>query len=127
MHKYLLSAPLFALALGVPLAAQAHQAGDFIIRAGAATTAPNEESGNLKLDGTKVPGTKATLDSDTQLGLAFAYMLTDHVGLELLAATPFQHDRWDQRPGPGPGWQAGRREAAAADPVAAVLPDGRDV
>ena len=91
MHKSLLSVPLLALALGVPLAAHAHQAGDFIIRAGAATTAPNEESGNLKLDGTKVPGTKATLDSDTQLGLAFAYMLTDHVGLELLAATPFQH------------------------------------
>ncbi len=36
-------------------------------------------------------GTKATLDSDTQLGLTFAYMLTDHIGLELLAATPFKH------------------------------------
>jgi outer membrane protein len=38
-----------------------------------------------------VSGTKATLDSDTQLGLTFAYMLTDHIGLELLAATPFKH------------------------------------
>ncbi|MCY1401211.1 Outer membrane protein W [compost metagenome] len=90
MHKSLLSASLVALALIAPLA-QAHQAGDFIVRAGAATTAPNEDSGELKLDGAKISGTKATLDSDTQLGLTFAYMITDHVGIELLAATPFQH------------------------------------
>lgn len=90
MNKSLLGASLIAMALATPLA-QAHQAGNLIIRAGAATTAPNEDSGQLKLDGAKVAGTKATLDSDTQLGLAFAYMLTDHVGIELLAATPFQH------------------------------------
>lgn len=90
MHQSLLSASVIALALAAPFA-QAHQAGDFIIRAGAITTAPNEDSGELKLDGAKISGTKATLDSDTQLGLTFAYMLTDHVGIELLAATPFQH------------------------------------
>ena len=90
MRPSLFRVSLLTLALSAPFA-QAHQAGDFIIRAGAATTAPNEDSGQLKLDGTKVSGTKATLDSDTQLGLAFAYMLTDHVGIELLAATPFQH------------------------------------
>ncbi|MBA1203109.1 outer membrane beta-barrel protein [Pseudomonas capeferrum] len=90
MNKSLLGVSLVALALAAPVA-QAHQAGDFILRAGAITTAPNEDSGEIKLDGAKASGTKATLDSDTQLGLAFAYMLTDHVGLELLAATPFQH------------------------------------
>jgi len=90
MNKSLLGASLIALALAAP-AAHAHQAGDFIVRAGAATVDPHEDSGNLKLDGAKVSGTKATVDSDTQLGLAFAYMITDHVGLELLAATPFQH------------------------------------
>ena len=37
-------------------------------------------------------GGKATMSSDTQLGLNFAYMLTNHVGIELLAATPFEHD-----------------------------------
>jgi len=79
-----------ALALAAP-AAHAYQAGDMILRAGAITTAPNESSGDLKFDGNKVSGTKATLDSDTQLGLTFAYMLTDHIGLELLAATPFKH------------------------------------
>ncbi|MBD1553063.1 OmpW/AlkL family protein [Pseudomonas typographi] len=91
MKTVLLGATLTALALAASPAAQAHQAGDFIIRAGAATTAPNEDSGALRTDGARVSGTKATLDSDTQLGLAFAYMLTDHVGIELLAATPFQH------------------------------------
>ncbi|WP_194791079.1 OmpW/AlkL family protein [Pseudomonas sp. UFMG81] len=90
MNKSLLSASLVALALAAPVA-HAHQAGDFIVRAGAATVSPNEDSSALKLDGAKVSGTKATVDSDTQLGLAFAYMLTDHIGLELLAATPFKH------------------------------------
>ncbi|MFS0824984.1 MULTISPECIES: OmpW/AlkL family protein [Pseudomonas] len=90
MNKSLLGASLVALALAAPVA-NAHQAGDFILRAGAITTAPNEDSGEIKLDGARVSGTKATLNSDTQLGLAFAYMLTDHVGVELLAATPFQH------------------------------------
>ncbi|MGN8250653.1 OmpW/AlkL family protein [Pseudomonas sp. SMV7] len=90
MNKTLLGASLVALALAAP-AANAYQAGDMILRAGAITTAPNESSGDLKFDGNKVSGTKATLDSDTQLGLTFAYMLTDHVGLELLAATPFKH------------------------------------
>ena len=100
MNTSLLSASLLALAL-CPLVANAHSAGDIIVRAGAATTAPNEDSGNLKLDGAKVAGTKATLDSDTQLGLTFAYMLTDHVGLELLAATPFQHTVAVKGLGPG--------------------------
>ncbi|MDF0731331.1 outer membrane beta-barrel protein [Pseudomonas entomophila] len=90
MNKSLLGASLVALALAAPVA-HAYQAGDFILRSGAITTAPNESSSDLKLDGAKVSGTKATLDSDTQLGLAFAYMLTDHIGLELLAATPFKH------------------------------------
>ncbi|MDH4568504.1 outer membrane protein OmpW [Pseudomonas sp. BN414] len=91
MRKHLLTASLLALAIASPLA-QAHKAGDVIIRAGAATVDPNEDSSNLSLAGTKAGGTKATLDSDTQLGLTGVYMLTDHVGLELLAATPFQHE-----------------------------------
>ena len=90
MNKSLLGAAFAALAFAAPVA-HAHQAGDVIVRAGAITTAPHESSSDLKFDGNKVSGTKATLDSDTQLGLAFAYMLTDHVGLELLAATPFKH------------------------------------
>lgn len=90
MRKSLLTASLLALAVASP-AAFAHKEGDFIVRAGAATVSPNDSSSDLKLDGTKVGGTSATVDSDTQLGLTFAYMLRDHVGIELLAATPFSH------------------------------------
>ena len=82
---------LLAPALLAASIAQAHQAGDIIVRAGAVTVDPREDSSGVKLGGTDLGG-KATLDSDTQLGLNFAYMLTDKVGIELLAATPFSHD-----------------------------------
>lgn len=91
MYKSLFTASLLALAIAAPIA-QAHQAGDIIVRAGAVTVDPHEKSSNVKIGGAKVAGTGATLDSDTQLGLNFAYMLTDKLGIELLAATPFSHD-----------------------------------
>lgn len=82
---------LLAPALLAASIAQAHQAGDIIVRAGAVTVDPREDSSGIKLGGADLGG-KATLDSNTQLGLNFAYMLTDKVGVELLAATPFSHD-----------------------------------
>src|SRR5690606_37925963 len=62
-------------------------------RAGAITVDPREETSSVKLDrlGADLGG-KASLNSDTQLGLNFAYMVTDHLGVELLAASPFEHD-----------------------------------
>lgn len=93
MRKTLFTASVLAMALVAPLA-QAHQAGDVILRAGAITVDPREDSGDIYVGAlsTSVPGTKATLNSDTQLGLNFAYMLTDKLGIELLAASPFTHD-----------------------------------
>ena len=95
MNKSLLSASLFALALAAPLA-HAHEAGDILIRAGAITVNPKADSSSVKVDQGPLSGTnlggKATMSSDTQLGLNFAYMLTDNLGIELLAATPFEHD-----------------------------------
>ena len=87
-----------SLALAVALAsgsmfAQAYQAGDLILRLGAATVAPNDDSDSITL-----PTEPATVlrgvevDDDTQLGIIPAYMVTDHWGFELLAATPFEHD-----------------------------------
>ena len=90
MIRKTLTASLLALAVAAPFA-QAFEAGDIIVRAGAITVDPNEDSSTLKLDGGSAPGTKATLDSDTQLGLNFAYMVTNNIGIELLAATPFEH------------------------------------
>lgn len=79
-----------ALSLASPLAL-AHKEGDFIVRAGAALVAPQDDSSNIRINGTTVAGTRATVDNDTQLGLTLGYMLSDHVGIELLVATPFQH------------------------------------
>ncbi len=72
--------------------ATAHEAGDFIVRAGAAQVDPNDDSDNLTLNGGVLPGTEAEVDDDTQLGLTFTYMITNHIGIGLLAATPFDHD-----------------------------------
>jgi len=93
MRKTLFTASVLAVALAAPLV-QAHQAGDVILRAGAITVDPRENSDDIYVGalGVSVPGTKATLNSDTQLGLNFAYMVTDKVGIELLAASPFNHD-----------------------------------
>ena len=91
MCKTLFTVSVLAMAIAAPFA-QAHQAGDVIVRAGAVTVDPREDSGNVRVGGAAQQGTGATLDSDTQLGLNFAYMLTDKIGIELLAATPFKHD-----------------------------------
>ncbi|MGA4632288.1 OmpW/AlkL family protein [Pseudomonas solani] len=95
MKTPFLAASLLALAVAAPLA-QAHQAGDILVRAGAITVNPKADSSSVQVDRGPLAGAdlggKATMDSDTQLGLNFAYMLTDHFGLELLAATPFEHE-----------------------------------
>lgn len=95
MRKTLFTASALALALAAPFA-QAFEAGDIIVRAGAVTVDPHESTSSVKVDRGALAGAdlggKASLDSDTQLGLNFAYMLTDNVGIELLAATPFQHN-----------------------------------
>lgn len=90
MRTQLLTASLLTFALSAPLA-HAHQAGDLIVRAGAAHVDPVEDSSRIKVGGVPVAGTRATLDDNTQLGLTGTYMVTDKLGVELLAATPFTH------------------------------------
>ncbi|MEH6567184.1 MAG: OmpW family outer membrane protein [Halopseudomonas sp.] len=76
--------------LAVSVSANAYQAGDAIIRLGAAAVDPQEDSGNVKIGGAD-SGLTVGVDSDVQLGLTGTYMLSDHLGIGLLAATPFQH------------------------------------
>lgn len=66
---------------------QAYEAGDWILRAGAVTVAPDADS-------EEVPGLGVTVDvdDDTQLSIIGTYMMADNWGIELLAATPFSHD-----------------------------------
>lgn len=66
--------------------AAAHEAGSVVVRAGAITVDANSSSRTqTAIDvGLKVK-------NNTQLGLTGTYMLTDNIGVELLAATPFSH------------------------------------
>lgn len=80
-----------ALALGLTAAlfsglAAAHQAGDVIVRAGGVFVSANSES-TTKTD-TEV---RLHVKDNAQLGLTGTYMITDNIGVELLAATPFAH------------------------------------
>ena len=84
---------LAAAVMAVAPAAQAFEAGDFLIRAGAAHVAPDDSSDNIvvpALGGDT--GSEAAVDSNTQLGIRGTYMFTDSIGLGLLAATPFKHN-----------------------------------
>ncbi|QDX30124.1 outer membrane protein OmpW [Dickeya poaceiphila] len=76
---------LMIAAAMIPALAQAHQAGDVIVRAGTATVRPNAGSNDVLGQGS------FDVNSNTQLGLTAGYMFTDNIGMELLAATPFKH------------------------------------
>lgn len=80
LHKTL----LLSLAVAAASPAFAYEKGDVIVRAGAVMVTP-ETTDNTLL---------ATLDAEdnTQLGLTLSYMLSPKVGIQLLGATPFEHD-----------------------------------
>ncbi|HKK23025.1 MAG TPA: OmpW family outer membrane protein [Pseudohaliea sp.] len=83
-----------AIAAGSALTAQAHEAGDIIIRAGLANVDPSGNSESIVLPtepATVLPG-GVDVDDDTQLSIIGTWMVTDVWGLELLASTPFEHD-----------------------------------
>lgn len=71
--------------------AMAHERGDWLLRVGAAVVAPVEDSSRVTLNGLPLASTGVGVDSDMQAGFALAWMLSDHWGVELLAATPFKH------------------------------------
>ncbi|RLA53537.1 MAG: outer membrane protein OmpW [Gammaproteobacteria bacterium] len=77
---------------GVTTDVLAYQGGDWIVRAGIASVDPNDDSSALNLNGTSLGGTEATVDHDEQLGITATYMIDSHLGISLLAATPFEHD-----------------------------------
>ena len=89
-----LKASVSLLALGVALAsgsALAYAKGDIVLRAGAAMVDPDEESSLIYAGGTGLPNTSVTVDDNVQLGLTGLYMVSNNIGVELLAATPFSH------------------------------------
>jgi len=94
IKKTALSVATAALMMGGQ-AAVAYEAGDIIVRGGAATVDPNESSSAIVIDTLNLgPAGNAEVGvgSDTQLGVTVSYMYTPSFGIELLAATPFTHD-----------------------------------
>lgn len=89
VKKFVLGALAAAVIGGVNTAA-AYEAGDIIVRVGAVTVDPHESSSDVTLNGDGL-GAGVGVDSNTQLGFTGTYMITNQVGIELLAATPFSH------------------------------------
>ena len=93
--KFVKNAGLVALSALALVASNAYavQAGDILVRVGAVNVSPNaDDSDFYNKTGGAAGGIHLDVKSDTQLGLNFTYMLTDNVGVEVLAATPFTHD-----------------------------------
>ena len=83
---------LLAAAMLVSGVAGAYEAGDWIVRGGVVMVDPNDDSSTLDVDGIgDLDGTGVEVDDDTQVLLNITYMASGHVGVELLAATPFEH------------------------------------
>jgi outer membrane protein len=89
----LVSIPLLLPATVQAAAPDAARAGDWIVRGGLTYVAPDEHtsSRNGQL-GAPLAGTDVAVSSEAQFGVTVAYLFTDRLALELLAATPFEHD-----------------------------------
>ncbi|NCD12436.1 MAG: OmpW family protein [Epsilonproteobacteria bacterium] len=79
--------------LGVPLL-HAHDAGDIIVRLGAARMFTSEDSSSILIDkgglaGTDIGGS-ASFSNDTQFGITTTYMITEQIGFEAMMTTPFR-------------------------------------
>ena len=87
---------LAAAVMAVAPEAQAFEAGDFVLRAGAVHVAPDDSSDSITVGGAPLLGagvdSKVSVDTNTQLGLRATYMVTNHLGLGVLGATPFKHN-----------------------------------
>ncbi len=86
MSKKLLTAVVMGSALVAAAPAMAYEAGDIVVRVGAANANTDTKD--------KVLGGALDLDvsNDTSIGITGTYMLSDTVGIELLASTPFNHE-----------------------------------
>jgi outer membrane protein len=87
--KYSPIALVFATSL-FSLSALSHQQGDWIARVGA-TNVSTDGKGDV-FAGDSDTTLDAEVGNNTQLGLNLALMLSDHLAIEVLAATPFEHD-----------------------------------
>jgi len=90
-QKSLSIAILTSLGLGmaaVSFSAQAIQEGDMFMRFTATQVAPSSSSDGFSGAPTVIP----EADDSSTLGLTFVYMMSNNLGIEVLASLPFEHD-----------------------------------
>lgn len=76
-----------ALALTAAIPASAQSAGDFTLGFGLGFVSPKDDNGSL------AGGALDTdVDDDVRPTITFEYFIRDNLGIEVLAATPFEHD-----------------------------------
>ncbi len=85
------AAALAAILVAGPVAAE-RKAGDMVGRIGLTNVDPDSDNGNIKSGVPVLGGAAINVDDDTSVGVTGLYTITDNIGVELLAATPFQHD-----------------------------------
>ena len=94
MKKQLVIALTAAGLTAVSALSQAYEQGDVVLRAGVVTVVPNDDSDAIILPGQPedLLANGVGVDNGTAISLIGAWMVNDKWGLELLAATPFEHD-----------------------------------
>ena len=93
MKRALVGSTFALLSLVLAAPAVAHEAGQWIFRAGVGQVAP--KSDNLSetiVDGDTTVGLALEVDSGTSLTLSGTYMFTPNWAFDILAAWPFTHD-----------------------------------
>ncbi|MBL4899852.1 MAG: outer membrane beta-barrel protein [Colwellia sp.] len=88
MKKSLL---VVALLSSLSTMAYANQAGDILVRGGVTMVSPDSGKAAVFLNGAD-SGLQVSVDDNAQLGLNFVYFFDQNWAIELLAATPFDHD-----------------------------------
>lgn len=89
MKKSLLA---IALLSSLSAVAFANQTGDILVRGGVTLVSPDNGTSTVSLDGTPNSALQVSVDDNAQLGLNFVYFFDQNWAIELLAATPFDHD-----------------------------------
>ena len=90
MKKVKVNALVLAVSTAVliaPMSASAYENGDLLLKFGAASVNPKSTSDDIA----QIPGQAVSADSNVQVGLSGTYMLSNKLGIEVLAASPFNH------------------------------------
>lgn len=91
MKRLISSVAVAAALLTAVSPAYAFEQGDWVVRVGLTSVAPDDSSSNVNVGGTDL-GIGVNVDNNTQLGLNIMYFYTPQLAIEVLAATPFSHD-----------------------------------